>query len=79
MHRESPSCRVDVGRAGGERAINIFSMVVTPDVSQPDMFALNVALHGALCMRLCMSVTADTSQLPISPCVASEAAWSEQN
>ena len=54
-------------------------MVVTLDVFQPEMSALNVATHGALFMRYDMSVTADTSQDPIVPCVPSAATASAQN
>ena len=65
--------------AGAERTLNMPVMVVTLDVSQPEMFALNVAAHGALYMSSAMSVTADTSQDPIAPCVSSAAAASAQN
>ena len=54
-------------------------ILVTLEVSQPDKSALKLALHGAFLMRERMSVTADTSQAPIVPCVASAAAWSAQN
>ena len=54
-------------------------MVVTLDVSQPEMSALNVAMHGAKSMRSDKSVTADTFQDPIVPCVPSAAAASAQN
>ena len=56
-------------------------MFVTLDVTQPDMSALKMSLHEAACvhMRSFMSVTAETSQDPIFPCVASAAAWSAQN
>merc|ERR1740130_365091 len=58
---------------------NIASMVVTLLVSQLDTSALKLALHGASLMSAPMCVTADTSQEPIVPCVASAAASSAQN
>ena len=55
-------------------------MFVTLDVFQPDTSALKVGLHtGMANMSWYISVTADTSQFPIVPCVASAAAWSAQN
>ena len=66
-------------RARAKSTLNIARMLVTPEVSQYDTSALNVALHGAFCIRLSMFVTALTSQRPIDPCVASAAAWSAQN
>ena len=54
-------------------------MVVTLDVFQPEMSALNVAAHGASFMSPDMSVTADTSQDPIVPCVPSAADALAQN
>ena len=54
-------------------------MVVTLEVTQPEISALKVSLHGASNMRSLMLVTAETSQDPIVPCVASAAAWSAQN
>ena len=52
----------------------MLAMVVTLDVFQPEMSALNVSTHGASLMSLDMSVTADTSQDPIVPCSTSAAA-----
>ena len=66
-------------RARAERTSNIFIMVVTLDVSQLDMSALNVAVQGVPFMSSFMSVTAETSQSPIVPCVTSAAASSSQN
>ena len=54
-------------------------MSVTLEVSQLDTSALKLALHGASLMSAPMCVTADTSQEPIVPCVASAAASSAQN
>ena len=62
-----------------ERTINMKCMFLTLEVSQPEMFPLNDATHGALCMSSDKSVTADTSQDPIVPCVSSAAAASAQN
>merc|ERR1740130_415796 len=59
--------------------LNMENMFVTLDVSQPEMSALNVATHGTPFMSHCMSVTADTSQDPIVPCVPSAATASAQN
>ena len=56
----------------------MYAMVVALDVFQLEMSALNVAVHGALYMRDLMSVTADTSQDPIVPCVPSASAASAQ-
>ncbi len=56
------------GRARAERTRNISFMLVTLEVSQLDMSALN--WYKALKSWL-MSVTAETPQLEMGPCVAS--------
>ena len=63
---EDPTVEVE-GRAPAERTLNMPCMVVTPDVSQLDMSALNWV--KAL-KRLDMSVTAETPQLEMGPYVA---------
>ena len=61
------------GRARAERTRNISFMLVTLEVSQLDMSALN--WYKALKSWL-MSVTAETPQLEMGPCVASADATS---
>ena len=65
--------------ARAERTKNALCIFVTLDVTQPDTSPLKVALHEMSIMSRDMLVTADTSQDPIVPCVASAAAWSAQN
>ena len=55
------------GSARAERTRNMYSMSVTPDVSQLDMSALKLYMPEK---RLFMLVTAETPQLEMGPYVA---------
>ena len=69
--REGLSAGVEVGERA--RTLNIFSMVVTPEVSQLEMSALKLPSSWK---RWLMSVMPETSQLLMGPYVSSAAVTS---